>query len=694
MVDRAVTQNPGCGLMFKRPSPPVILQAETFECGLACLGMILAAHGRHISLSVLREKFTANRSLSLEQIAQTAQHYGLDVRALRCEPADLPGVKLPAILHVDFNHYIVLTECNGSTYAVIDPARGRQLFSTESLSARFTGILLEFTPTTRFNRGGRRQSYSPFRLLGGLPWSELSKALTVTLLLSLCIQIFALISPFFLQVVVDEVIASGSSQFALVVVLGFGAVYLLSTLTQWLRGLLVIYIGEQLSYVMAAGLHTRLLSLSARYFARRSVGDVVSRFGSMRPLQEFVTKSGVTILLDLMMLSTCWLMLACYSPGAALFTLIAVGLAAAVNYLLSLPYRRFSHEQVVAEAEAQSHFIETIQSIHEVKRFEAEVRRTSIWLNQLTISINAHIKASRYQLYAELSRFLLSAALLLGVVWIALDDIITTTLTIGMLYAMVSYTNYFTQAALSLLHEWQNFLMLYLHTQRLSDITEQVTPSRQPLTTEDSCTIVFNRVTFAYPESARTLIDEVSFTVDAGQTLAITGSSGSGKSTLLRLLLAELSPTRGEISIGGRPLTASVCPGAVFSCAMAEDRLIAGSVSQNITFNEAALDMARVIDCAKAAMIHEDILRLPLGYQEKVSDVDSGLSAGQRQRLLLARALYRGSDFLLLDEGTSYLDAATELAVMRAVLDQPRGCIFVTHRPAVASLADQQVHLA
>ena len=112
------------------------------------------------------------------------------------------------------------------------------------------------------------------------------------------------------------------------------------------------------------------------------------------------------------------------------------------------------------------------------------------------------------------------------------------------------------------------------------------------------------------------------------------------------------------------------------------------------SFNEAALDMARVIDCAKAAMIHEDILRLPLGYQEKVSDVDSGLSAGQRQRLLLARALYRGSDFLLLDEGTSYLDAATELAVMRAVLDQPRGCIFVTHRPAVASLADQQVHLA
>lgn len=680
--------------MFRRRTVPVVLQAETNECGLACLCMILAAYGRHVTLADLREQFPSDRVLSLEQMASASEHYGFNVRALRCEPADLAEIRLPALLHVDFNHYIVLTGQRASTFLVIDPASGRQSLSTESLNERFTGILLEFTPATRFETGGRRDIHSPFRLLSALPFDALGRPLVVMLLLSLCVQAFALISPFLLQIIVDDVITSGSRQFALVVVLGFGAVYLLSALTQWLRGLLVIHVGQHLSYLMAAGLHSRLLTLPARYFSRRTVGDVVSRFGSIRPLQDFVTGSGVKILLDLLMLITCWLMLACYSMGAAMLALVITGTVAAVNYLLTLPYRRYSHEQVVAEAAAQSHFIETVQAIREIKRFDAETLRTSRWLNQLTLAINAQVRAGRFQLYAELSRYLLAAALTLGVVFAALDDVMSTTLTIGMLYAMVAYTNHFAQAALSLLLEWQKFLMLYLHTQRLSDITEQTVPSRQRLKAGADCTIVFDRVSFAYPESQQPLLDELSFTLRAGESLAITGPSGSGKSTLLRLLLAELSATSGDISIGGRPLTASVCSGPVFSSLMAEDRLLSGTVSQNITFNQPAPDMARMMDCARAAVIHEDILRLPLAYQEHVSDMHTGLSAGQRQRLLLARALYRPADFLLLDEGTSHLDAETELTVMHHVLELSGGCIFVTHRQQIAALADYQLDLA
>lgn len=674
-------------------SAPMIFQGESNECGLACLCMVLRHYGHGADLQTLRASWPSGRALTLEQLTSLGAEHGLLTRALRCELEDLNKVRLPAVVHVDFRHYVVLLKVQRNSVTILDPASGNMTLSMQAFGERFTGIVVEMLPGPDFAQS-QPVIRSAMNYLASIPRHNLGSSLWGLLIFSLLIQGFALVSPFYVQLMVDEVLAMNNADLATIVIGGFALIHLLSAIVQWLQGLLAIRLGSQLSFIMSSGLLARTLSLPARYFARRNIGDVISRFGSLAPLQQFVSDSVVRIGLDLLMVITTFLMMVSYSNRIAFFVLLVTAMFLVLQWLMLLPFRRYSHEHLIADAHVQTHFIESISSIRTIKRFASEAVRASAWNNLLSRAINSEVHAEHWGLGINISRYLHTGVMSIGIVFLASEDINSGLLTLGMLYTLMAYGNHFTNALQSLGGHWQAYLMLSLHVGRLSDIAEHPTENRTPIVMHEPVSrIEIQEMDFHYGDNEPPLFQRADLVVTTGEKIAITGTSGAGKSTLFSLLTGDEQPISGTIRFNHRPLSPIISPLPLFSVLRQEDNLLDATVTENITFMAPQPDMDRVVRAAALACIHEEILKLPLAYDEQVSPQGAALSAGQQQRLLIARTLYRQADIVLLDEATSHLDDKTAKNVMRNILDLPGICLFVTHSTDIAAMADRQVYL-
>ncbi len=680
--------------LFRRRTP-VVLQGESDECGLSCLAMLLAAHGRHITLKELRAQTCHSKQLSVKEISSLLKTHNLLARCLRCEPKELNDIHLPALLHVDMNHYVVIEKVHSQGARLIDPGAGRVDVSWETLGRRFTGIALEVTPGPNFQPTGSLIRHSVWPLLKQLPLQELGPGLLSIVGLSVLIQAFVMTTPFYLQIVIDEVLMVSNLEMLAIVITGFLLVYLVSAATQMLRGLLVLIIGSRLSFMFAAGVMSHVQDIALPFFQKRTVGDIASRFASLQPIQKFLSESIVRIFVDTLMIITTLAVLFSVSGEIALYVLCGSATFLVMQYLLLLPYRRHQLEFLISDAGLQTQFIETIQAIDTTRRYQAEDQRLEDWQSRLADSLNASVSAQAWGLASEVSRYLLMGFISIAVVGVATQDIAEGTISLGMLYTLTAYASHLTSALVSLTAEWQSYLMLSLHVQRLSDITEAETDQRlpMPLSREQPVkSLELRNVTFRGNHATHDLF-RVNIRINRSQALAVVGPSGSGKSTLLALLRGELAPASGEIRVNGFPVPSSQNQSGLISSSLPSDRLIRGSVMDNITYLDPLPNQRRLLKAAVMTGIHEHIMNLPLGYREPLSEENSLMSSGQRQRLLLARALYRRSDILLLDEATSHLDETSELKIMSRVIALPRICIFVTHNQKLARLADKVIQL-
>lgn len=675
-------------------SVPLILQGEANECGLACLCMLLQSHGRRIALRDLRTDDADGQRLTLDYLSKLAKQHRLTARALRCEPGDLSNIVIPAMVHLDFEHYAVVTRITRRYITLNDPARGIVKLSWSSFGKRFTGVVLECQPGQDFERSDHMDPGAIRRIASRLDIGPVVPGLVGLLALSLIVHGLTLITPYYLQLVVDQVLLLSNLDLMTVLTLGFLLVYLVASITRFLRGLLILRIGSHLSFGLAAGFMDKLLTLPLPFFARRHIGDFTSRFASLQPVQDFVSQGLVGLLMDSLMMIMTMTVLFLLAPVVA-SSIIGLTLVFLVLQLAMLsPFRRYTHEQVIADANLQSHFVENVQAIETIRRNDMQTQRTGRWLNLLIDTINPQVRAGQWSIGIDTLRYLFSGVLTLIVVHLSAKPISAGDMSIGTLYTLVAYAGHFAAAAVNCSLQWQGLAMLSLHAQRLSDITENPSDKRRPLELYEPVTkLELSHLSFSYPSRGNVpLIEDISLTLNAGECLAVTGASGSGKSTLIALLLGDLAPTSGEISLNGRPLTSDVDPSGYLSVLHQHDHLLAGSVADNITLMSDSLDQERMIAAARTAEIHEDILRLPMSYQEQVS-ARTGISHGQRQRLMIARALYCDSDILILDEATCHLDREIERRVMDRILCMNRLCIYVTHDHSIASLADHWLHL-
>lgn len=671
----------------------IIAQSEAAECGLACLAMVAHSHGKSIGLPEMRRRFPLSlKGAKLGHIVHIAQQLGFRTRPLRLEMEDLGKLTLPCILHWDLNHFVVLAKVGKATATVLDPAVGERKLELGEVSKHFTGVALELTPTADFTLQKAAPSVSPKQLTG--PVRGLSRALAQILALSIALQVFVVLAPFFMQWVVDQVLVSADRDLLVVLGLGFGLALLLQLGIGLLRGWSVLYLSSRLGLQWMGNVFAHLLRLPLDFFEKRHLGDITSRMSSVQTIQRTLTTSFVEALIDgLMAIVTLALMLV-YSWKLALVTLVAVLLYLGIRTIAYRPVRDGTERQLIASARQQTHLLESLRGMQSLKIAGQEAERRTYYDNLMNQTVNQDVRLGRMGLGFSSASLLVFGIERIAVIWIGALLALQNVFSVGMLIAYLAYKDQFAQRMSALIDKWIEFRMLRLHGERLADIVltppEDVGESLEVLPPA-SARIEVDNVSFRYAEGEPWVLKDCSLSVAQGESVAIIGGSGCGKTTLVKLLLGLLVPTEGTIRIGGHelhklgPRNVRSIVGAV----MQDDQLFAGSVAENISFFDSDHDQERIEAAARMAAVHEEIVCMPMGYHSLIGDMGSSLSGGQKQRVILARALYRNPKLLFLDEATSHLDVRKEQLVNEAVKQLQLTKVIVAHRPETIASADR-----
>ena len=677
----------------KRGKLPVTLQTEVAECGLTCLSMIAGFHGYDTDLHSLRRRFPVSlKGATLAHIIQVGEQLELSARALRVELGALESLQTPAILHWDLNHFVVLKEVSGSKVVIHDPGRGRQVLSLEELSKHFTGIAVEFTPTTSFKVEKVVEQLRLFDFLRAT--SGIKKAFAQLLTLSVLLQVFAIASPFYMQLVVDQALTTYDRDLLTVLAIGFLLLAVINVVTNSFRSWVIVYLGNTLSFQMGGNLFRHLIHLPLDFFEKRHIGDLIARFGSMDAIQKMLTTGMVSALVDGVMAITTFIMMWIYAPLLALVVLGVVLVYTAIRLAMFLPLRTLTEEEIVARAKEQSNFMESLRAIQSIKMFGKESDRQSLWKNCYADVANSRIRLGKFRVaYTSINELLFGAENVL-VIYLGASMVLDGGFSIGMLYAFIAYKSQFSQKTSMLIEQLIEFRMLGLHLSRLSDIalTEKENLGDVTALNHDfKGEIALSGIQFRYSDTDPYLFSELSLHIKPGEAVAITGPSGCGKSTLMKVMMGLLPADSGDIRYDGRNLSELGLQGlrSSIGAVMQDDQLLSGSIADNIAFFEASPEQERIEACARLASVHQDIAKMPMNYQSLIGDMGTMLSGGQKQRILLARALYRQPKLLFLDEATSHLDVKTERVVNEAIkaLDITR--IIIAHRPETIRTADR-----
>ena len=675
----------------------VIIQSEAAECGLACLAMVADYHGYKTDLVSMRRKF--NLSLggaTLHDIMQFAQSLNLTTRPLRIELDDLQNLQTPCILHWDLNHFVVLKSATDKSVVIHDPAYGEKQLKMSEVSGHFTGIALELTPTSEFEKRDVKPSlkFSDF-------WTKitgLKKSLLLVFTLSILLQVFVLASPYYMQLVIDDVVLTGDTSLLTVLAIGFFLVLLFEISTNALRGLTLLHFGNLMNIQLGANLFHHLIRLPMNYFEKRHIGDIVSRFGSLQQIRQLLTTGITETIIDGIMAVVTLAMIFFYSAQLSIVVLVAVFLYALIRLFSYQSFRNISEQEITARAEENTNFMESVRGIQTIKLFGSEVKREGQWQNRYANTINQSIRLGNFELsFAAANRFIFGLENII-VIYLAAKLVIAGGFSTGMLFAFMAYKQQFMGKMSNLIEKLIEFKMLGLHFDRLADIALTDKEELHPEVTRNHVIkgrISLKNVSFSYSDALPEVISNLNLEIKSGESVAITGPSGCGKSTLLKLMLGLNTPQRGEIFIDDISLTqlGNSQYRQQIAAVMQNDELLSGSVADNIAFFDTPIDMARVIYCAELAAIHDDISTMPMGYDTLIGDMGSSLSGGQKQRVILARALYKQPKILFMDEATSHLDTKLETDINEAIKRLSITRVIIAHRKETIESANREIKL-
>lgn len=687
-------------------TPPLILQTEIAECGLASLAMVSSYFGHKLDMAVMRKRYSANlKGMNLQQIIDQADSLGLASRALQCPIEDIHKLQTPCILHWDMNHFVVLTRVSGkgkgTKFYINDPAVGKRTLAIEEFSKHFTGVCLELTPTNKFQIKEEKSKMKFTQLWSSM--TGLKSGLIKLLGLSLVLQLFALMTPYYMQWVVDEVLISFDRPLLTVLAIGFALVAVISVVTNAVRSWLILRLSSLLNMQMGVNLLRHLLRLPMNYFESRHVGDIVSRFGSLAQIRERITTGFVETLVDGLMAITVLIMMAVYSLKLTAVVLSAITLYTIVRLALYRPLHQATEEMIQASAKEQSNFLENVRGIQTIKLFGNEAQRQGIWQNRYAEVINSEIRLGRLNISFDSFNKLLFGIENVLVIYFAAIMVMANSLTVGMVLAFIAYKGQLTTRFANLIEQVIQFKMMRLHLDRISDIalTEQeanregqlaMSPGEQKFKGH----LVLENISFSYSDDQAPILNNINLSLSAGESIAITGPSGAGKTTLMKIMLGLLKPSFGRILLDGKDITQLGLKSyrQQIAAVMQDDTLLAGSIADNISFFDPQPNYLKIEQCAHITAIHQDIVNMTMGYNSLVGDMGANLSGGQVQRLLLARALYQTPCILFMDEATSHLDKDNEAKISEQIQHLPITRIMIAHRQETIDMAERIFKLA
>jgi ATP-binding cassette, subfamily B, bacterial len=670
---------------------PFIQQLAVAECGAACLAMVLAYHGKHVTVGDIREVIGANRDgLDALTLLKTARWYGLQGRGVKLELDALPFIERGTILHWEFSHFVVFDRLRKGGVDIVDPSCGRRFVTTEQFSKSFTGVALTLKPGADFQAEANRTQpvWSYMKLL-----ISHSRLLWRVIVLSLLLQFFSLAAPVLTGLLVNGVVPHNDTHLMHVVGLGLLGIVVFQYLSSFIRSHLLLYLRTHLDTQMTLGFVEHLMSLPYSFFQQRSEGDLMMRVNSNATIREMLTSNTISGLLDGALATLYLCILALASPSVAA---LVVGLGLLQLLVFGLSYRRFQEltsQDLQAQSKAQSHLVQILSGIETLKASGAEDRAVQQWSNLFVDELNVSLMRGR--LGATVDSFIntLRVSSPLVVLWFGGLQVLNGDLNLGTMLALNAVAIGFLGPISTLISSGLQLQLLRSYIGRIDDVlrtSAEQDRSRIRKPERLSGAIELEHVSFRYGPMTATGVQDVSIKIEPGQMVAIVGQSGAGKSTLAKLMLGLYRPSEGRVIFDGSDITGLDLQSLrqQFGVVTQRSYLFGATIRGNITLNDPNIPMPEMMKAAQLACIHEDVAAMPMGYETMVAEGGGSLSGGQRQRVAIARALVHNPAILLLDEATSELDTIVEQQVHAnlAALNCTR--VVIAHRLSTVRNAD------
>ncbi len=660
--------------------------------GLAAMVLLLRFHGVGADPGQIRHRFGSE--FGVPEMLRCARGFGLKARSYRSNWQRLIKTPLPGIAVLTDGTCLLLGKASADQVLVQNPLSPRPTFmSRAEFEAVWDGRLVLMAGRAGLGELSRRFGISWF--LGAI--HKYRYLLTEVLAASFFLQLFALVSPLFFQVVIDKVLVSRTLSTLDVLVIGLVTIAIFETVLGILRTYLFSHTTNRIDVELGARLFRHLLALPLSYFQARRVGDSVARVRELENIRNFLTSSALTLVIDLFFTFVFLAVMFLYSP-----LLTAVVLAAFPFYIVisvgATPFfRQRLDEKFARGAENQAFLVESVTGVETLKSMAVEPQMQRRWEEQLAGYVAASFRVLSLGNTASQTVQLISKLVTAGILYFGAKLVINGSLTIGELVAFNILAGRVSGPVLRLAQMWQDFHQARLSVARLGDILN--TPAEPTFTSGRAALpairgdVVLQHVAFRYRIDGPEVLHDVSFSIPAGQVVGIVGPSGSGKSTLAKLIQRLYVPESGRVLVDGIDLATvdSAWLRRQLGVVLQENILFNRSIRENIALAEPGMPIERVIAAAKLAGAHDFILELSDGYDTIVGERGSSLSGGQRQRIAIARALLTEPRILIFDEATSALDYESERIIQQNMsqIASGRTVFIVAHRLSTVRFADR-----
>lgn len=672
---------------------PVVRQMELSDCGIACLCAIAQSDGAEITLPGLKTRYGVSlHGSTLFQLLSMARDIGYTGRGIAFSMSHVQDIALPAIVHWNANHFVVLEKVTATFIEVMDPAVGRRIYTHDEFALSATGYALELSIDNVFDRkdAERPLRFSDFILRNRNTWSFLFSSVLLTLI----IEAAVIASPFFVQLVIDESVTKNDRDILNLLVLVFGAVAVWDIAAKFLRGYLHMDLAARLHNDAKVGLVSRLLSLPLSWFDTRGVSQIYQRLRQIDLLQSSLSEETFSALLDGAFSVIGLAIMFVISPVLAVLSSLVLAVYFVARHIMLHAIRRRIGAQLAAVVKADGELLRMIDDIQSIKLTTSEALKLNRWTNLQVDASRERVWLQRMGYRFSLFSGALRHAEKLGVIYFSATFAMKGEITIGMVFAYLMFRDQFLDKAISCVHTIYDLKQSEGLLDELRDVVD--TPHEIEMAwfsagdrlVDAGGELRLEKVGFAYATFSEPILHDVNLVIPAGEKIAVAGVSGSGKSTLLKIFTSLYRPTSGVFRVDNVDINRITLAEYRRQIAVLDSRpsFLKASILENIYFESEEHNVEWAIHCAKNAGLHEDILLQPGGYATLISEHGNGLSSGQGQRLLIARALYTKPRLLILDEPTAHLDSLTERAIVERLLALNATVIVVTHNPAILAM--------
>ena len=681
----------------RRVRTPTLIQIEAAECGAVALGIIMGYYGKYVPIEELRTACGVSRSGSdALHMVEAAKSYGFESKGFSVELENLYQMELPVILFWKFNHFVVLEGFGKNQVFINDPATGPRTISYEELDQSFTGVVLTLKPSPSFVKSGRPPSL--FQALYKRIKNN-KKPLFFAVLTGIGLVIPNLAFPAFTRVFIDQILINQVFTWQTGIIVGMSIAIIGTAFLRFLQGMVLNRLQSKLSLRFQSEAFWHMLQLPMQFYTQRYPGEVASRLALNESITRTITGSLATTVINVLFVLIYGVIILYYSP---IIALSAILMMAMTIFFMRYAYRARANAYARYQADqgkSVAYSLGALQDIESIKASGWETKFFSQWAGYFTRVNNIQQEVGQKDIFFTVIFSLLDAFTTLLLIGIGIWQVLNGMMTVGMFIALQILLRNFTTPILQLAGFGQTIQLLKVDMARLDDMLKYPIDKlfdkkgdEQELSSDKlTGDVAIERLTFGYSPVDPPIIEEISFSLKPGKSVALIGITGCGKSTIARLLAGLYIPWKGNILFDGKDRAQIARNSITSSLALVEQYpfLFEGTLRENLTFFDSTVDHHEIVAATKDACIHEDILARPNGYDMHLNENGTNLSGGQRQRIEIARALIKKPSVLIMDEATSTLDSIVEAAIIENIKRRGAALLLISHRMSAVKNCDE-----